>query len=80
MVDTLIDPPLVYSDHSSISFSVKMDFKVSNITFSLKLYLKSCADWPRVGEDFRNFNWSAVYSSPDAVSELNKTITSLIDR
>ena len=34
----------------------------------------------RVGEDLRKFNWNAVYNSGNPVSELNKVITSLIDR
>ena len=44
------------------------------------MYLKPRVDWPRVCEDLRNFNWSAVYNSLNPVSELNKVITSLIDR
>ena len=35
----LVDPPLGSSDHCSISFSVKMGFKIPNITFSRKVYL-----------------------------------------
>ena len=69
-VDTLVDPPLGNSGHSSISFSVKMGFKI----------LKSWVDWPRVGEDLCNLNWSAVFNNLNPVSELNKEITSLIDR
>ena len=33
VADPLVDPPLGNSDHSSISFSVKMGFKIPNITF-----------------------------------------------
>ena len=72
--------PLGNSDHSSISFSEKMCFKIPNITFSQKVCLKSHVDWPPVGEDLRNFNWSEIYNSPILVSELNKVITSLIYR
>ena len=36
--------------------SVKMGFKIPNITFSPDVYLKSRADWSRVGEDLKNFN------------------------
>ena len=68
MVDPLAGPCLGTSDHFFISFSVK------------KMYLKSCVDWPCVGEDLHNFNWSAFYNSPNPVSELNKVITSLINR
>ena len=64
MVDPVIDPPLGNSDHSSISFSVKMGFKIPNITFSQKVYLKSRVDWLRVSEDLSNLNSSKVYNSP----------------
>ena len=74
-----VDPPLGNFDHSSISFSVKIGFKILNITFPRKVYLKSRVDWPRVGESLRNFNWSVVYNSPNSVSELNKVITFLIE-
>ena len=47
MVDTLVDYPLGNSEHSSISFFVK----IPNITFSPKVYLKSRGDWPHVCED-----------------------------
>ena len=80
VMDPVVDPPLGNSDHSSILFSVKMGFKIPNITFSWKVYLKSRVDWPCVGEDLCNFNCSAVYNSPNPVSELNKVITSLINR
>ena len=80
MFGPLIDIPLDNSDHSSISFSVKMGFKIPNITSSHKVHLKSRVDWPRVSEDLRNLNWSGVYNSSNPVSELNKVITSLIDR
>ena len=45
VVDSLVDPPLGNSDHSSISSSVKMSFKIPNITFSGKVYLKSNVVW-----------------------------------
>ena len=56
------------------------NFKIPNNKFSQNVYLKSRVDWPRVSEDLCNFNWSAVYNSLISVSELNKVITSLIDR
>ena len=70
VVDPLVDPPPGNSNHSSISFSVNMGFKIPNITFSHKVYLKSCVNWPRVSEDLCNFNWSMVYNSLNPVSEL----------
>ena len=78
--EPLVVPPFGNSDHSFISFFVKIGFKIPNITLSRKMHLKSCADCPRVGEDLRNFNWSEIYNSPILVSELNKVITSLIYR
>ena len=54
---------------------MKMDFKIPNITFSHKMYLKSRVDWPRVNEDLHNLNWSGVYNSSNPVFELNKVIT-----
>ena len=63
VVDPLLDPPLGNSDHSSISFSVKMGFKIPNISFSHKVYLKICVNLPHVGDDLYN--------------ELNNVITSL---
>ena len=71
MVDPLVDLPLGNFDDSSILFSVKIVFKITNITFSQK---------SRVGDDLSNFNWNVVYNSPNPVSEFNKVITSLIDR
>ena len=56
VVDPLVDPSLGKSDYSSISFFVKMGFKILNITFSCKVYLNSRVDWPRVSEDLCNFN------------------------
>ena len=41
VVYPLVDSPLGNSGHSSISFFVKMGFKIPNITFSRKVYLKS---------------------------------------
>ena len=75
-----IDPPLGNSDHSSISFSVKNGFKIPNISFSCKVFLKSRVNWSRVGDDLLNHNWSAVYNRRIPVFELNKVFTSLIDR
>ena len=72
VVDPVVDPPLGNSDHSSISFSVKMGFKIPNITFSQKVYLKSRFDWPGVSEDLYNFNWSAIYNIPNPVSKFKK--------
>ena len=40
VVDPLIDLPLGSSDHFPISFSVKMGFKIPNITFSCKVRKK----------------------------------------
>ena len=40
VVDPLVDSPLGNSDYSSISFSVKMCFKILDITFSCKVYPK----------------------------------------
>ena len=57
-----------------------MAFKIFNISFSRKVYLKSHIDWSRVGDDLFNHNWSVVYNSPNPVSELNRVITSLIIR
>ena len=79
-MDPLVDPLLGNYDHSSISFPVKMGFKISNITFYRKVYLRSRVNWSRVGDDLCNFNWGAVYNAPNPVSELNKKITSLINR
>ena len=80
VVDSLVDSPLDNSHHFSISFSVKMGFKIPSITFSQKVHLKSRVDWPRVSENICNSNWIADYNSPSPVSELNKVITFLIDR
>ena len=56
VVDHSVDPPLGNSDHSSISFTVKMSFKITNITFFWKVYLKSRIGRPCDGEDLLNFN------------------------
>ena len=71
----VVDPPLGISDHSSISFSVKIGFKIPNTTFSHKVYLKSRFDWPRFGDDFLNHKWSVVYNSSNPVSEYKNLIT-----
>ena len=44
VVDLLVGSPLGNSDHFSISFPVKMGFRIPNITFSRKVYLKSHVD------------------------------------
>ena len=80
VVSGVLDHILGDSDHSSISFSVKMNFKIPNISFSCKVYFKSRVDWPCVGNDLLNHNRNVVYKSPNPVSELIKVITSLIDR
>ena len=80
VVYPLVDFHLGNSDHFSISLSVKIDFNISNITFPRKVRLKSRIYWLHVGEDLFNSNWSAVYNSPNPVSELNKVITSLIEK
>ena len=56
-----------------------MGFKIPNNSFSCKVYLKSCIDWPRVGNGTLNHNWSAVYNSLNLDFKLNKVINSLID-
>ena len=45
VMDPFVDPLHGNSDYSSISFFVKMCFKILNITFSQKVYLKSGVDW-----------------------------------
>ena len=51
-VSGVVDPPLDNSDHSFISFSVKMCFNNPNILFFLiRCNLKSRVDWLHVGED-----------------------------
>ena len=71
----MVNSHLVNSVHSSISFSVKIGFKIPNTTFSHKVYLKSRFDWPRFGDDFLNHKWSVVYNSSNPVSEYKKLIT-----
>ena len=80
VVDPLVDPPLSNSDHSSISFFVKIGFKVPNISFSCKVDLKSRVHWPHFGDGLLNHNWSVIYNRLNPVSEFNKFITSLVDR
>ena len=72
MVDPKIDCHLGNSDHSSISFYVKMALKIPNISFPCTVYLKS--------RDLLNQNWTVVYNSHNPVSELNMVITFLIDK
>ena len=79
-MDPLVDPPFRTYDHSSISFSVKISFKIHNISFSRKVYLKSRVDWPRVDYDLLNQNWSVVYNSPNPMIDFNKVNTLLIDK
>ena len=67
------------SVHSSISFSVKICFKIPNITFSCKVYLKSRVNLPCVGNDL-NYILRVVYNSQNPVSDLNKVIISLFYR
>ena len=57
-----------------------MGFKIPNIIFSPKVYLKSNVNWPQVGDDILNHSYSVVYNSLNPVSELNNVITSIIDR
>ena len=70
VVDPLVDPPLNNSVHSPNSFSAKV--KIPNISLPRKVYLTSCVDWPRVGDDLLNHNWIMVYNSPNPVSEFSK--------
>ena len=75
-----VDLPLGNSNHSSISFFVKIGFKVPNISFSCKVDLKSRVHWPHFGDGLLNHNWSVIYNSPNPVFEFNKLIHSLIYR
>ena len=77
-VPGVVHPPFSNSDSFSISFTVKLGFKIPNIFFSRKVYLKSCVDLPLVGKNL-NHNWNVVYNNPNPVSELNEVTTSLID-
>ena len=79
-MDLLVNPPLGNPDHFSVSFSVKMDFKIPDTSFSRKVYLKSSFDWPLIGDDLFNHNWNLVYNSQSPISEVNKVTTFLIDR
>ena len=79
MVNPVVDPPLGNSDHSSISFSVKMGFKIPNITFSHKVYLKLHVDWPRVKIIKRKVN-DKVWFNGDCVNafHIKQNVLSLI--
>ena len=80
VVDSVVKPPLGGSDHSCISFSLKLRFIIPNVSLSRKVYLKSRVDWPRVNSDLLNINWSQIYNSPNPAVELNNTLGSIIDR
>ena len=80
VVDATVKPPLGGSDHSCITFSLKLGFAIPNVSFSRKVYLKSRVDWPRVNRDLEDINWSHIYKSPDPAIELNNILSSIIDR
>ena len=65
-----VDPLLGKFYNSSISFSLKMGFKIPNISFSHNVYLKSRVDCPHVGNDLLNNNWSVVSNIQNSVSEI----------
>ena len=44
VVDPLVDLPLGNFDHYSFSISVKINFNISNILFSRKIYLNLCVE------------------------------------
>ena len=65
-VTSVLDPPLGNSDHSSITFSMKLSFKIHNISFSCKVYLiEVICRLAHVGNDLFNCNWSVVYNTPN---------------
>ena len=58
MVEVSVDPPIGTSDHSIVSFQLDTNFKVPDIQFSRRIYLKSQADWRGVLADLDHIHWN----------------------
>ena len=68
VVDHLKESPFGNSDHSFISFSVKVGFKITNITFSRKVYQKSHINWPCFGGDLCNSSLPPIRTDDGSVT------------
>ena len=68
VVDSVVDLSLGNSDHSSNSFSVKVGFKITNITFSRKVYQKSHINWPCFGGDLCNSSLPPIRTDDGSVT------------
>ena len=80
VVDTNVIPPFGTSDHSGISFKIQTSFSLPNDHITVKVYLKSRANWQGVFSDFNEINWPLIYRSDCPITELNKVLLSISDR
>ena len=80
VVESRVVPPLGSSDHSALSFTLKLGFKVPNVQLTRKVFLKSRVDWHRVIDDVEGITWSNIYNAPDPIIELNNVLVNIIER
>ena len=72
--------PIVTSDHSYISATVKTHQSVPDISISRKVYLKSRANWNGILLDLSLLNWPDIYRQIDRKSSLDAALLTIIEK
>ena len=80
VVDAVVNPPLGSSDHSVVSFKLKLTFETPNIQFARTVFLKSRADWDGAVRDFGNIRWSGIFHDPNPMDKLNTELVGIVNR
>ena len=79
IVDSMVKPPLGNSDHCLLAFKLKMLFKIPDVRFSRKVYLKGRANWAGVVNDVENLDWHNVFQSPNMIDSLNSALVGILN-
>ena len=75
-----VGSPIRASDHCYVSAIIKTDHAVPDIPFSLKIYLKSLADWDGILNNLRELDWPHIYRQVDFVASMNDGVERIIVR
>ena len=63
-----------------MSAIIKSEHDVPDISFSLKIYLKSWADWDGILNDLHELDWPHIYRQDDFVASMNDGFERVIAR
>ena len=80
VVNSVVQPPLGTSDHSGLSFKLKLTHDIPNLVFNRKVYLKSRIDWDSVCNDVINISWRTIYNASSPIDELNSVLDAILSR